>query len=176
MGPTLTEKTFRSRERRGPDGRKGPALADPYAIVEFALAAFALMAMTLGAVDMGRAFYDGIAVVHAGVGSSFFGAQRVAFTGRDTEMEALAEEDAAEIKRGESLTVSTDRFCDCPGNPADGPSDPNAVDCINGICAGYGQPRVYVRTRVQQNFRTLGPWPGVPDPVDINQALYFRAQ
>lgn len=119
------------------------------AMVELALAATLLLIITIGAADFARVFYDAIAVSHAA---------------------------AAGIQRDGSLTAETDRYCDCPADPATGPSDSAAVDCIVGTCAGYGQPRVYVRTRVRQDFRTLGPWPGVPDPVDINQLAYFRAQ
>ena len=152
------------------DRRRGQAA------VELALAATLLLIITIGAADFARLFYDAIAVTNAAAAGSFYGSQRVAFTGRNSEMRTMVEDDAAGIQRGGSLTAETDRYCDCPADPATSPSDSAAVDCIVGTCAGYGQPRVYVRTRVRQAFRTLGPWPGVPDPVDINQLSYFRAQ
>ena len=151
------------------------------AMVEFALSLPFLLILCMGAGDLGRMFYQAVTISHAAVSGSFVGIQSNIYSGRFGEMGDAAEQDVGDVSTPENpdLTVVTDRFCDCPDNPATGPADPNAVNCATGTCPvnAYGAPRVFVRTRVGYSFRPLAKvFPAIPDAVNVNGNAYIRVQ
>lgn len=148
------------------------------AIVEFAIMFPVLVMMCMGAADFGRLFFHAVTVTQAAGTGVFYGAQGGFTSGRFSQMQQEAEDDADDLDRMGTVSATADRYCDCPDAPATGPADTNAVDCITGTCTtnGYGPPRVFVRTRVQQTFRTFGRYPGIPYGVDVGERAFLRVQ
>lgn len=134
-------------------------------LVEFALAGPVLLLLTMGAVDFGRAFYQSVTISNAAGTGAFVGAQNTVSSGHYDGMRDAAERDAQDIG---AVNVTTDRFCACP--------DGTRVDCFTGTCAGYGSPRLYVRCRVEKEFRAAAPIPGVPSLFTVRREVFMRVQ
>lgn len=145
------------------------------AAVEFAISFPFLLLLCLGAGDFGRVLLHAVTVAHAANVGSFWGTisniNSVQYSARQT----LATNDTENIDHVNPVTAVADSFCDCPDAPASGPTDPNAVSC-SSTCMGYGTPRLYVRTRVDQSFEAVAPVPGIPVAVDVNRTVYMRVQ
>ena len=157
------------------DRRKSSAHGN--AAVEFGVLFPLLLLIAFGAADFGRLFYSGIIVQDAAATGAFFGAQRTVTAVMSSSMETVGDDDTASIVHVGSLSSTADHYCDCPSNPADGPTDPAAVDCLDqNACPAYGFPRLFVRTRVQQSFAPIMPAPGIPSTVNINRLAYYRVQ
>ena len=133
--------------------------------LEFALVAPLLMLMLFGATDFARLFYHGITVANAAGIGSFYGAQSNVKSVSYAAIQQVATDDAADL---EDVSASPSIYCDCP--------DGTEVDCITGVCTDYGSPRVYSKTRVQQTFETLAPWPLIPSSVVVTRDAYIRVQ
>ena len=124
------------------------------ASIEFAILSGLLFLLAMGAGDFARIFYNSLMMVGAAAHGSFHGAQSSITSGQFTAMKDTAEDDVATLPA--QVTATGSRICDCPGEP------PVEVDCVTGTCAGYGAPRVYVRTQAQQTFSPIFNWPGIP--------------
>lgn len=147
-----------------------------HAVLEFALSAVMLLALTMGAADFARVFYHGIALVDAGSAGANFGAIRAAHSGRYTTIRTISTDASVDISSSSPVTVAADRYCDCPGAPASGPTHANAVSCTTATCAGYGFPRLYVRATARQNFQTVANYPLLPSSMRTGVVAYRRAQ
>lgn len=146
------------------------------AIIELAIVVPVLLVLSMGAADFARVFYHIITLTGAADTGASYGALSAVYSGRNSQMTQIAKDDASSISHTATVTATADRYCDCPANPATGPGDASAVDCIVGTCPGYGPPRVYVRTRVQQQFSTFGRYPGIPQPLNLGPWAYRRVQ
>ena len=147
------------------------------AAVEFGVAVPLLFLIAFGATDFGRLFYSGLIVQDAAATGAFFGAQRTVTSVMSSGMEEVAGDDTASIDHVGSISSTADHYCDCPSNPADGPTDSAAVNCLDqNACPAYGFPRLFVRTRVEQSFAPFVPAPGIPATVNINRLAYYRVQ
>ena len=147
------------------------------AAVEFGVAVPLLFLIAFGAADFGRLFYSGLIVQDAAATGAFFGAQRTVTSVMTSSMEAVADDDTASIDHVGSVSSTADHYCDCPSNPADGPADSAAVDCLDqNACPAYGFPRLFVRTRVEQSFAPIVPLLGIPSIVNISRLAYYRVQ
>lgn len=144
------------------DGRQGNA------IIEFALMAPLLILIAMGTADFGRVFYHGITVSNASGTGAAFGALDGVSAGKLTEMEDRARQDAQNLS---GVDADATQVCRCP--------DGTAVACnqiLVNTCPGYGVPRAYVRVRVEQQFNTLGPYPGVPQLSDVGRQTWMRVR
>lgn len=159
------------RSRAGRRKRQGNAL------MEMAISLPVLVLLCVGAADFARTLFNAVTAVDGAYAGATFGSLRGVNSALPTVMEQTARQSATDIDKGNnSLTVSADRYCDCPSSPASGPADYHAVSCTTGTCSGYGPPRVYVRTRMFHNFNSAAPYPGVTDGVKINKSCYMRVQ
>ena len=145
------------------------------AAVEFAVSFPFLLLLCLGAGDYGRMLLHAVTIAHAADAGSFFGAISNINAVRYSDRQTLSVQDAENIDHVNSVTAAADSYCDCPDAPATGPTDPNAVSC-SSTCAGYGTPRLFVRTRVNQSFEVVAPIPGIPDSVDVSRRVFMRVQ
>ncbi len=147
------------------------------ALVEFALVLPVLLLLCMATTDFGRLFYHAIAVMNAGSTGSHFGAQDTAQATQSTRIENLSTADAKDIT-GVSATATF--FCQCPDDPVTEDDETSTVDCTlaanETACGGYGFPRVVVRNQVDETFRTLGPWPGIPEITPVQGRVFMRAQ
>jgi len=136
-------------------------------VVEFAIAAPVLLMLTVGATDFARIFIEAHAIVGAANSGVVFGARRNIDSVHYTEMETRALNDSGGAA---GATAVGSQFCDCPQSPG------TAVSCLDGVCAAYGKPRVYVKTVVSKEFSTLVNYPGIPYTTSIEAAGYMRVR
>ena len=149
------------------------------ALVEFALVLPMLMLLVVAAGDFGRLYFHAVTVVNAASSAVHWGSLDSGHAAQQSEMENRATGDAGDLS---SVSATATMYCDCP--PADG-SDfttaPTPVDCSlanTQACSGggYGFPRVYVRTDVEQTFNTAAPYPGIPNTTVVGRSAYMRVQ
>ena len=157
-----TVRSTRSLRRRGS------------AIIEFALTSAVFLALCMGAADFSRALYHAIVLTDAATNGATYGALRLAHSGRISTMRNLVDTSSQDLSGEQTVSSTAERFCDCPAAPADRPGHANAVSCTTGSCAGYGQPRTYVRVRGSQSFRTVGTYPLIPSSFGLGQATFRR--
>lgn len=148
-------------------------------LVEFALLLPLLFILCMGATDFGRLFYHAVITANsAGVGA-FHGAQNNVTAGQTSLMERRAKEEAKNLPASDT-DAQANAFCDCPDNPAYEDSDGNLVNTVNCLdvnaCGAYGPPRGFVRVRASNTFRTLGPYPAIPQITQIGRHGYMRVQ
>ena len=134
-------------------------------MVEFAFSASLLLLLMAGVGDFARVFYNAITVANASGTGAFYGSQNTIKSVSHGETQTAAVDDTRNLY---GATSTSEMFCDCP--------DGTSPDCITGTCAGYGQPRIFVRTVVQQTFDTYLPWPGVPDDALVRRETVMRVQ
>ncbi len=154
----------RSRQRR----QRGNA------ILEFAAAFPLLILLIVGAADIARSLYDAVAVAEGAYAGSSYGTLNNVYSSDTTTIQQVAIASAS--PDAGTVTATPERFCDCPGSPATGPGDSNAVDCINGSCPVYGMPRVYMKTTVTTNFDSIFHWGTVGGDLTIGRSVYRRVQ
>jgi Flp pilus assembly protein TadG len=136
------------------------------ASVELALLMPLLVLMFLGVADFGRAFYWVITLAHAARAGAQFGAQGTTNAANATGIRQAALDEAQNIG---SIDVSSARICEC--------DDGTVVDCATTpSCGSYGVPRVFVRVTTSTEFRTVVPYPGVPDTVSLSRTAILRLQ
>ena len=165
---TGKHKLSRIRQRR----QRGNAL------LEFAAAFPLLILLIIGSTDIARSLYDAVAVAEGAYAGSSYGTLNNVYSSNTPMISAVATASAS--PDAGTVTVTPERYCDCPGNPATGPGDPNTVDCINGTCPYYGMPRVYMKTTVTTNFFSLFHWTTngseVGGDLTIGRSVYRRVQ
>ena len=137
------------------------------AMVEFAIALPFMFLVVMGAADFGRLFFESTALANSAQAGTMYGTQTNAKSGDTAGIEAAALADAVDVQ---SAVAVPNRFCDCPDSPG------TSVNCLTGTCTNYGLPRVYVRTRMEKNFQTLGVYPGVPSNSPIVLENWMRVR
>lgn len=149
------------------DSRRGNAA------VEMAIAVPVLLAMVLGAIDFGRVHLEALVVKNASTIGSFYGAQSVQYSTDSTGIQAAANSEAAAI---DGYSVTNDIVCQCLNANGDYNSGETEASCGDADCGAYGVPRVYIRTRSQKTFSTLGWYPGVPQNTAMDMTGWVRVQ
>jgi len=134
------------------------------ATLEFAVVGVTLVMLGLGAADFGRLYYESIAVTGAAEAGALFGSRNPE-TARDSE--AVRAFVAADL--GPDAEIEADFYCDCPDRPG------AAVAC-GASCPSYGEPRLYVRTRVSKRFQTIGRYPGIPFETPLGATSVMRVR
>lgn len=156
----MTAKSFRN-------SRQGNAA------VEMAICAPLLMAMVLGSIDFGRLHLEALIVRNASTIGSFYGAQAIQYATDSAGIQTAANSEAGDI---EGYSVTNDILCQCLNANGDYDSGVTQASCSQADCGAYGVPRVYVRTRSQKTFSTLGWYPGVPQSTAMDMTGWVRVQ
>ena len=143
---------------RNQAGRRGAAT------LELAVVGVTLVAIGLGAVDFGRMYYESIAVAGAAETGALYGARSPQAAADSEAIRALLTADI-----GADAAVAADSYCDCPDRPG------VAVAC-GTTCPGYGEPRMYIRTRVEKRFETLGRYPWIPAETPLAASSLMRVR
>ena len=156
----MTAKSFRN-------SRQGNAA------VEMAVCVPLLMAMVLGAIDFGRLHFEAMVVRNAATIGSFYGAQSIQYAADSAGIEAAATSEAVDIS---GYTATHDVICQCLNANEDYNSGVTQATCNEADCGAYGVPRVYVRTRSQKTFSTMGWYPGVPQTTTMDMRGWVRVQ
>jgi Flp pilus assembly protein TadG len=141
------------------------------AMIEFALVFPLLLLLCLGATDFGRLFFNAVTLANAASVGAFHGAQNNVTAAQSALMVTRAEQDANNL---DGVNGTAALFCECPGSPA------AQVDCSLATdataCPGYGPPRAYVRTDLQQTFNTVVNYPGIPASTVVRRTAFMRVQ
>lgn len=140
------------------DRRRGAAT------LELAVVGMTLVALGLGAVDFGRLYYESIAVAGAAETGALYGSRSPEAARDVAAIRALLTADA-----GQDADVAADSYCDCPDRPG-------VVVSCGATCSGYGEPRMYVRTRVEKRFQTLVRYPGIPAETPLGATSLMRVR
>ena len=143
------------------------------AILEMAIAVPVLLAMVFGAIDFGRVHLEAMVVKNASTIGSFYGAQSVQYSTDSAGIQAAATGETGGI---EGYSVTNDIVCQCLNANGDYDSGVTEATCGDADCGLYGVPRVYVRTRSQKTFSTLGWYPGVPQSTTMDVTGWVRVQ
>ena len=150
------------------------------ALVEFALVLPVLVFLCMAVGDFGRLYFHALSVVNAASSAVEWGSLDSGFAAQTNEMQNRAITDASDLT---GVSANATMFCDCPpADPDDFTTDPTPVDCalagVEGTCTegAYGLPRVYVRADVQQTFKTVGPYPGIPNSSVVARSAFMRVQ
>jgi Flp pilus assembly protein TadG len=148
---------MRKRRRRGWSGGNSA--------VEFALVAPFIIALAVGTVDYGLASYQRMAAQHA----AQVGAQQAALHGFDAAAIANAVRTATAI-----ATISAN------------PAPTQSCGCVSGTtftaqgcgttCPDGGQAGTYVTVSAQLVYKTILPYPGIPDSFTFTEASFMRIQ
>ena len=139
---------------------------------ELGIAVPLLMLMMVGAADFARLFFHVVTLDNASLTGAFYGAQNTVLSADYDGMVLAAKNDARDLT---GVSATPDRYCDCPNK--------TAKNCFTDTCTGfyggtglYGLPRAYTELAVHQTFSPLLPWPGIPNPVVINERTYMRVR
>ena len=143
------------------------------AAVEMAVAVPVILAMVFGAIDFGRVHLEAMVVKNASITGSFYGTQSVQYSTDSTGIQAAANSEAGGI---DGYSVTNDIQCQCLNANGDYDSGTTQVSCGDTDCGAYGVPRVYVRTRSQKTFSTMGWYPGVPQNTAMDMTGWVRVQ
>ena len=134
------------------------------ASVEAAMILPVLLLMALGATDLGRLFYDAVAVSNAARAGLSYGSLD---TGKANDSAKIALVAAADTQYVDGITITSERICEC--------ADHSVVDCESGTCA-EGESRMYVKVSATKTYGTALPYPGVPSSVPVTREAYMRAR
>ena len=135
------------------------------ATLEMALITPLLLLMVLGIADFGRVFYTAITLAHAARAGAAYGSQSNAATSDIAGMQQAAREEAQDLN---GISVIAERFCECP--------DAGPVDCVIGICVTNVAPELYVKVTASKTFKTIAPYPGIPNTLPLSREAIVRAQ
>ena len=134
------------------------------ATVEAAIILPLLILLALGTTDLGRLFYDAVAVSTAARAGLSYGSLDEGKAQDSSKIVSVAVADSYFV---DDVTVTSERICEC--------ADQSVVDCETGTCA-EGTSRIYVKVSATTTFDTIIPYPGIPDSVTITRDAYMRAR
>ena len=132
--------------------------------VEMAAILPLLILLVLGATDLGRVFYDAIAVSNAARAGLSYGSLDKAKAKDSTKISSVAAADSPYV---DGIEITAERICEC--------ADESVVDCETGTCS-EGESRIYVKVSATKTWGTLLPYPGIPSSVTITRDAYMRAR
>ena len=132
------------------------------ALLELAFAAPVIAIVLTGVLDVGGMAYTSMTLQSA----ARSGAQYAMKNPTDTAgiQQAVINSSGLDPQQ---VTVTSNNFCECANG--------SSVTC-GGVCADGGANRAYVSVAVQQSYRTLLPYPGVPDQIGLGGQSTFRIQ
>ena len=138
------------------------------AALELAIALPLLIIVCIGVMDFGRVFFTSVAVANAARAGAEYGITPL--PGYSTD--AAKQMSFAQLDGGEAGTIvfspPPSTVCRCGAT---------VVSCSPApVCAGYGEPAVYVTVTATKSVALLLPYPGIPSSVSIVRSATFRAQ
>ena len=125
-----------------------------------------LLLILVGLVDFGRAASEAIAVENAAQAGASYGARNTGLAADASGIRTAALGDIGQDADPNSVTVISECYCEC--------SDGTSVTCTNK-CAGK-LPQMYLRVRVDKQFRTLLGYPGVPHQINLSRETRLRVR
>ncbi len=134
------------------------------ATVEMAIILPVLILLVLGATDLGRIFYDAVAVSNAARAGLSYGSLDEARAKDSSKIATVAADDSQYVG---GMTITSERVCEC--------ADHSVVDCNSGTCS-EGPSRIYVKVSASKTYTTLLPYPGLPSSVSLSRESYMRAR
>ena len=135
------------------------------AATEFALIAPIILLVLIGMVDAGLYINTQMKLENAARAAAEF-----VYLGGDVadiEQSVLAQTDFADAETGalNNVTASADFVCECSGGVA--------ASCDGG-CDGY--TRRFVEVVLSMKYKTIFPYPGLPDVIDLKGSVRYQVQ
>jgi Flp pilus assembly protein TadG len=136
-------------------------------LAELAVAIPILFMIMLGAIDFGRVWSEGLALSNAVRAGAQYGSESTvaALDSAGIERSVLEDLDSL-MDASEIQAITVTSYCEC--------EDGTAIDC--DLKCGVTNPRTYVQVRVDKRFRTLFPYPGVPEEINLVRQARVRAR
>ncbi|MEP6601895.1 MAG: TadE/TadG family type IV pilus assembly protein [Nitrospirota bacterium] len=133
------------------------------ALLEIAVILPVLILLVLGVAEYGRVYFTGITVANAALAGAEFGAQSSG-TGDPTLIQQVARNDAGD----QTLTVTSNRVCRCPGT--------DTLPCTTTCASGYGNPQFFVNVTASKSLSLILRYPGIPATIQVSRTASFRVQ
>lgn len=134
---------------------------DGQAIIELALVFGILTTIMFGVLELSRAFYASCEVTNAARAGVQYAAVNYSSINL-TSIQNAAVADAADLS---GVTAVATEYCQCDSG--------TTVSCAGGTCAS-GAVRVYVKVVTTGQFNTLGKYPYIPKPINLNGSAILR--
>lgn len=137
--------------------------------IELALLAPVLAGFLIGAVDFGSYIYKSMQMQSASRAGAQYAIQTGANSTDSTGISDAVFRSSTDLDPGLSVVSAT--FCAC----ADGSSSAvsNTTGC-GGTCPGGDTPALTVQVTVSNTFKTIFPYPGIPDSIVITGKTALR--
>jgi Flp pilus assembly protein TadG len=135
-------------------------------LIETALLIPVMLMMCCGAMDFARIVNAGITVANSARAGVQYGALTPGNSGDTTGMVQAALNDGADLGTS-NLTATARNFCECTAGTSE-------VDCSTS-CSGV-TPSGYTSVTVSYTFKTLVPYPGLPQSVVLTRTANMRIQ
>ncbi|PYT11575.1 MAG: pilus assembly protein TadE [Acidobacteria bacterium] len=132
------------------------------AMLELAVAVPLLALVLAGVMEFGRVFYTAAEVSNAARAGVQYAAINTANASNFDGMQQAATNDAANVP---AMTATASQFCECP--------DGTSTSCSTGSCS---LKRTYVKVVTSAQFRTMGTYPGIPNPISVSSQATLRVQ
>lgn len=141
------------------------------AIVEATIVLPLLILVMLGILDFGRVMHASITTTNAARAAAGYGAQSsnlsIDYNGMTATAKADAKSLATDAHNSEPVAVTSRRVCRCVGESSE-------VNCANNACTNTVE--IYVEVTATRNFRTVVPYPLIPDTIQLSRMATIRVQ
>lgn len=136
------------------------------AMLEFAVTLPVVLVLSFGAADFGRLYLETSVIANASGAGAVYAARS---TREAADLSGAESAVLTNVNGLASVDADVEKLCDCPTSPG------SWISC-SATCAGYGSPRIYIRSKATKSFDTLGKYPGVPNQVGIGVSTWLRVQ
>ena len=136
------------------------------AAVEFALVAPFLIGLTVGAFDFGHGFYEQKRLTSAAYAGALHAFQQYRADGTEaaaTDVIQSARNDAGDTAN--ELDLTANYTCQCPNG---------ATIACTALCTAGETPMLYITVSAQGDIDMLYDYPGISDPLTVNQSITMR--
>ena len=137
--------------------------------IELALLAPVLAALLIGSVDFGTYIYKKMQLQSASRAGAQYAIQTGANSTDSTGISDAVFRSSTDLDPGLSVISAT--FCACADGSSSAVSD--TTGC-GGTCPGGDTPALTVQVTVSNTFKTIFPYPGIPDSIVITGKTALR--
>ncbi|QUM78039.1 pilus assembly protein [Moritella sp. 24] len=130
-----------------------------------------MILIMLTILDFGRVMHASITTTNSARSAAGYGAQNTNSAIDYTGMKSAALADATNLKVDDyntsAVTITTERICRCVGG--------SNISCGSTSSCNLGV-EVYVKSTATRDFRTLAPYPIIPNSVQLTRSATIRIQ
>lgn len=151
-------------------GRKNSRAQRGAQLLELAIALPVLLLLAVGVTDFARGYYLGVEVASAARAGAQYGAQNLGTYTDTTGMVSAAKADAADVSTWSSGFPTAAWGCMCSDGSGQSASCGTPPTCSSGT-----QQVNYVTVTAKATYTPLIRWPGIPNPITMNNTVTYQA-